>query len=69
MTHQYGSAAKEFSKGDRVALHPADDRFMRGVRYGTVTRIAKHCNGVCAVMDRTGKEDIFAPWKLRKVEQ
>lgn len=70
--HVYGKRSSEFRKGDRVALHPADDRFMRGIRYGTVTRTRRpsvSSDGfVMAVMDNTGREDIFSPWKLRLME-
>lgn len=31
----------DFHAGQRVAIHPASDLWMRGVRYGTVTRVGK----------------------------
>lgn len=31
------NAVKSLRPGDRIALHPAEDLWMRGIRYGTVT--------------------------------
>lgn len=31
----------DFTKGDRVELHPATDLWMRGARYGTVVGIGR----------------------------
>lgn len=32
----------EFKPGERVELHPATDMWMRGARYGTVTKFAAY---------------------------
>jgi hypothetical protein len=40
-THFYGHSLSEFRVDDRVALHPATDLWMRGVRYGTVVKVGK----------------------------
>lgn len=35
----YGYDGIGFTVGDRVEIHPGTDLWMRGARYGTVTRI------------------------------
>jgi len=45
----------QFKVSDRVQLHPGLDLWMRGTRYGTVTRA--YLGGRCIVMiDATGKK-------------
>jgi hypothetical protein len=36
----YGYDGSNYTVGDRVEIHPATDLWMRGVRYGTVTRLS-----------------------------
>jgi len=43
----------QFRVGDRVQLHPATDAWMRGDRYGTVTKITRISLHV--LMDRSGR--------------
>ncbi len=39
--HLYGRRPTDFAVGQRVALHPATDTWMRGDRYGTVIKIGR----------------------------
>lgn len=48
---------KGFAKGDRVELHPATDWWMRGAKYGTVTRVGKEYVHV-ALDKRPGRQPI-----------
>ena len=50
----YGFDGNGISVGDRVELHPATDLWMRGARYGTVTKIGKD-GRVSADMDKLGR--------------
>lgn len=37
----------DIKPGDRIQTHPATDAWMRGLRYGTVTKVTKrfvHCD-------------------------
>lgn len=43
----------EFSKGDRVQLHPATNLWMRGARYGVVISATRR--HVLVILDMTGK--------------
>ena len=40
MTTLYGYDGNGYGIGDRVELHPACDLWMRGARYGVVTRVS-----------------------------
>lgn len=62
----YGSHPRDFNHGDRVELHPANDWWMRGARYGTV--ISVNNNFVYVKLDATGaKPKRFAPRDLKKL--
>lgn len=39
--HDYGRRPTDFLVGQRAALHPATDAWMRGERYGTVIKIGR----------------------------
>lgn len=43
----------EMNPGDRVELHPATDRWMRGDRFGTVEKIGRKY--IHVRMDRSGQ--------------
>jgi len=55
--------AREFKVGDRVEHHPASDLWMRGARYGTVTRVGKAL--VWVQNDKTGRVRWWHPESLR----
>ena len=40
-THVYGQAVAEFCEGQRVALRPSSDAWMRGDRFGTVESVGR----------------------------
>lgn len=46
------ASTADYREGQRVQLHPATDRWMRGDRYGTVLRIGRKY--VRVLMDRSG---------------
>lgn len=52
----------DFKSGDRVALHPATDLWMRGARYGTVDRVGGRW--VYVRLDVTDRIVRLAPWAL-----
>jgi hypothetical protein len=58
--------AKDFRKGQRVQMHPATDLFMRGARYGTVTRITN--TYVSVKLDKLSYSMRFYPRELQPVE-
>jgi hypothetical protein len=58
--------AKDFQKGMRVQMHPATDLFMRGARYGTVTRVTN--TYVCVRLDKLAYAIRFYPRELQPVE-
>ena len=41
MTQTTANLAEDFKVGCRVQLHPATDMWMRGARYGNVTKIGR----------------------------
>lgn len=47
--------AADFKLGDYVQLHPASNHFMRGIRYGTVRRIASGYFGSYLVLEPLGR--------------
>jgi hypothetical protein len=48
-----------FTVGERVQTHPATDRWMRGDRYGTVTRVGRKL--VHVKLDVSGQVGKFHP--------
>ena len=40
-SHSYGVKPSDFRVDDIVFIHPATDTFMRGQRYGVVTKIGR----------------------------
>jgi hypothetical protein len=48
-----------FAVGDRVELHPATDRWMRGDRFGAVVKLGRRY--VHVALDRSGETRRFAP--------
>lgn len=52
-----------FRKGTRVELHPALDLWMRGARYGTVTRIGKR-GAIYVKLDNLAREHSFRSFNL-----
>ena len=51
MSDFYQTNATAFTVGQRVAIHPATDAWMRGDRYGLVTRVDHHANDVRVLLD------------------
>jgi len=49
----------DFQPGQRVQLHPATDAWMRGDRYGTVTKCGRKY--VHVTLERSGRTLRFAP--------
>ena len=41
MSGQTDLLLEQFTVGDRVELHPATDRWMRGDRFGTVSKLGR----------------------------
>jgi hypothetical protein len=41
ISHTYGEKPADFRAGDRVELHPGCDLWMRGARFGTVTKVGR----------------------------
>lgn len=56
---------RDFKVGDRIELHPATDNWMRGLRYGTVTRVGNRY--VTLVMDAGGPESKCAPENIGRI--
>lgn len=54
-----------YTIGQRVAMHPATDRWMRGDRYGTVERVGRKYLSVR--MDRSGALVMERPVNLLPV--
>ena len=50
---------EQFTVGDRVELHPATDRWMRGDRFGEVVKLGRHY--VHVKLDVSGQTRQFAP--------
>jgi len=61
----YHTSSSEFRKGMRVQLHPGTDLWMRGDRYGTVTRIMKRS---VHVKTDHGNRTSVSPSRLEIVE-
>jgi hypothetical protein len=57
---------QDFRVGERVQLHPATDRWMRGQRYGTVAHIGR--NIVYVNIDKGGEEIPIHPDNLIKIK-
>lgn len=60
----------EYGVGERVELHPGTDLWMRGARYGTVTKIAQTKSGDVMVrvdVDRLKHATSGTPDTFRKV--
>jgi hypothetical protein len=55
----------DFKVGDRVELHPATDMWMRGARFGTVTKVGRRWLHVR--LDHTGTVSHFAPHNIYAV--
>lgn len=64
MNHLYGSHPKDFTPGQRVAIHPSTSAWLSGLRFATVVKIGhKH---VYVQLDN-GKVRGHAPWQLRSL--
>ena len=59
MSDQTDLLLEQFKVGDRVELHPATDRWMRGDRFGEVVKIGRMY--VHIKMDRSGQTIKAAP--------
>lgn len=59
MSGQTDLLLEQFTVGDRVELHPATDRWMRGDRFGTVSKLGRRY--VHVKLDRSGDTRPFAP--------
>lgn len=59
MSDQTDLLLEQFTVGDRVELHPATDRWMRGDRFGTVAKLGRRY--VHVTLDRSGDTRQFAP--------
>ena len=55
----------DFTIGQRVQLHPALDRWMRGDRYGKVSKVTRQT--VHVHLDRSGQTRAFQPMHLTAV--
>lgn len=62
----YNDKPSDFRSGDRVMLHPGTDAWMRGDKYGDVTRIGK--KHVHVKMDVSGRTLKVAPSRLAIVD-
>lgn len=56
-----------FRKGDRVQVHPATDRWMRGDRYGTVVLVGR--TKYTVTLDRSGQTLFFRERDLMEVDR
>lgn len=59
MSEQTDLLLEQFTVGDRVELHPATDRWMRGDRFGTVVKLGRRY--VHVALDRSGDTRQFSP--------
>ncbi len=66
MSDQMDLLLTMFAAGDRVQVHPADDRWMRGDRFGVVESIGHRY--VSVRMDRSGRLARFVPENLEAVK-
>lgn len=62
-----GFDGASFSVGDRVELHPSTDLWMRGARFGTVTRIHHDARKVRVKVDRIRRGVTAEPSLFRRV--
>lgn len=65
MSEQTDLLLEQFKPGDRVELHPATDRWMRGDRFGTVVKLGRMY--VHIEMDRSGQTIKAAPENVVKL--
>ena len=59
MSEQTDLLLEQFAVGDRVELHPATDRWMRGDRFGTVAKLGRRY--VHVKLDRSGDTRQLVP--------
>jgi hypothetical protein len=59
MSDQTDLLLEQFTVGDRVELHPATDRWIRGDRFGEVVKLGRRY--VHVKLDRSGDTRQFAP--------
>jgi hypothetical protein len=59
MSGQTDLLLEQFAVGDRVQLHPATDRWMRGDTHGVVTKVGRRY--VHVHLDRSGDTRRFSP--------
>jgi hypothetical protein len=59
MSGQTDLLLEQFKVGDRVGLHPATDRWMRGDRFGTVSKVGRRY--VHVKLDLSGDTRPFSP--------
>ena len=64
--YEENASPADFTIGQRVESHPATDTWMRGNRYGTVSKIGR--KAVSVEMDRTGGTIRFHPSNIGAVE-
>jgi hypothetical protein len=60
-------AAWNFIVGDRIAMHPATDLYMRGARFGTIEKIGRKL--VTVKLDRLAKPVRVAPANILHVAE
>jgi hypothetical protein len=60
----YGTSVSQFHVGDLVELHPATDLWMRGCRYGEVTKVGRKYISV-RVRNLKGRPVLFNPRDLK----
>ena len=66
--HTYGSCPTDFTVGQRVALHPATDQWMRGIRYGQVIGHSRDGRHVRVRPDHLDTPVRFTPDLLRAID-
>lgn len=55
----------DFKVGQRVELHPATDRWMRGDRFGEITLVGPEV--VYILMDKSGRTQRFYPHNVGEI--
>jgi|688.fasta_scaffold199776_6 hypothetical protein len=65
MSDQTDLLLEQFTAGERVELHPATDRRMRGDRFGTVVKLGRRY--VHVALDVSGQTRQFAPENVMKL--
>jgi hypothetical protein len=63
----WGYDGNGFGVGDRVELHPGLDLWMRGARFGTVTRVRTRSTRVNVRVDRTGRVITADQTRFRRI--